>query len=241
MKPALVVVTILAVTSLPAQVQNYKPVTTEMLLNPSADDWLMYSRTYDAQRFSPLKQINRENVNQLSLAWSRGLAAGATETIPLVHNGVMYVVTPGAAVQALDAITGDLLWEYKRKLANPGQAASARTKTIAIFQGILVYTAPDSYVVGLDATTGEQRWQTKADDRGHTSGALVVEGLGRDRRNLHGRAACQLLYLGLRCRNRQRSLEVLYDSRARRSQPRHLGRRTRGKADRLNLGPARHL
>ena len=165
------------VPSLAAQVQNYKPVTTETLLNPSPDDWLMYSRTYDAQRFSPLNQINRQNVGQLSLAWSRGLAAGATETIPLVHNGVMYVVTPGAAVEALDATTGDLLWEYKRKLANAGQAASARTKTIAIFQDIVVYTAPDSYVVGLDATTGEQRWQTKADDRGHTSGALVVEGL----------------------------------------------------------------
>jgi alcohol dehydrogenase (cytochrome c) len=71
-----------AAASLPAQVQNYKPVTTEMLLNPSPDDWLMYSRTYDAQRFSPLKQINRQNVGQLSLAWSRGLAAGASETIP---------------------------------------------------------------------------------------------------------------------------------------------------------------
>jgi PQQ-dependent dehydrogenase (methanol/ethanol family) len=159
-----------------AQVQNYQPVTQDMLVNPSPNDWLMYSRTYDAQRFSPLTQINRQNVSQLGLAWSRGLGAGATETIPLVRNGVMYVVAPGAAVEALDATTGDLLWEYKRKLANPGQAASARTKTIAIYQDVVIYTAPDSYVVGLDARTGEQRWQTKADDRGHTSGALVVDG-----------------------------------------------------------------
>ncbi len=47
-----------------------------MLENPSPDDWLMYSRTYDAQRFSPLKQITRDNVGQLRMAWSRGLPRG---------------------------------------------------------------------------------------------------------------------------------------------------------------------
>src|SRR5689334_17819383 len=82
------------------QVQNYKPVTQQMLENPAPEDWLMYSRTYDAQRFSPLKQINRQNVGQLRLAWERGMADGQTETIPIVHNGVMYVVNPGAVVQA---------------------------------------------------------------------------------------------------------------------------------------------
>jgi alcohol dehydrogenase (cytochrome c) len=158
-----------------AQVQNYKPVTTEMLLNPSPEDWLMYSRTYDAQRFSPLKQINRQNVAQLHLAWERGMGQGQTETIPLVHNGVMYVVTPGAIVQALDAANGDLLWEYKRK-APANVAAQARTKNLAIYQDIVLYTAPDSYVVGLDARTGEQRWETKTDARGHTSGPIVVDG-----------------------------------------------------------------
>ena len=93
-----------------AQVQNFKPVTTEMLVNPSPSDWLMYSRTYDAQRYSPLNQINKQNVGRLRLAWTRGMAPGQTEPIPLVYNGVMYVVIPGAAVQAVDATTGDLLW-----------------------------------------------------------------------------------------------------------------------------------
>jgi alcohol dehydrogenase (cytochrome c) len=158
-----------------AQVQNFKPVTQQMLENPSPDDWLMYSRTYDAQRFSPLKQVTRDNVGQLRMAWSRGLPAGQTETIPLVHDGVMYVVVPGAIVQALDASTGDLLWEYKRKVP-AGVAAVARTKNLAIFQDVVLYTAPDSYVVGLDAKTGEQRWETKTDGRGHTSGPIVVEG-----------------------------------------------------------------
>src|SRR6202522_925655 len=166
-----------AVVPLFSQVQNYKPVTEQMLEHPSPDDWLMYSRTYDAQRFSPLKQINRENTGQLRMAWSRGLGAGQTETIPLVYNGVMYVVTPGAIVQALDAATGDLLWEYKRKVP-AGVAAMARTKNLAIYQDIVFYTAPDSYVVGLDARTGEMRWESKTDGRGHTSGPIVVDGKG---------------------------------------------------------------
>jgi len=159
-----------------AQVQNYKPVTQEELINPNPNDWLMYSRTYDAQRYSPLKQITRQNVGQLALAWTRGMPAGTSESVPLVRDGVMYVIAPGAAVQALNATNGDLLWEYKHKMANPGQATAARTKTIAIYQDMILYTAPDSNVVGLDAKTGEPRWQTKADQRGHTSGAIVVDG-----------------------------------------------------------------
>src|ERR1700730_5405850 len=99
-----------------AQVSRFSPVTKEMLETPGPEDWLMYSRTYDAQRYSPLKQITKQNVGELSLAWSRGMGPGVTETIPVVHGGVMYVVTPGAIIQALDATNGDLIWEYKRKV-----------------------------------------------------------------------------------------------------------------------------
>src|SRR6185312_16427853 len=121
---------------LTAQVQKYVPVTQQMLENPSPDDWLMFSRTYDAQRFSPLKQITKQNVGQLKMVWTRGIGAGQTETIPLVHNGVMYMIAPGAVVQALDAGTGDLLWEYKRKVA-ANVASQARPKGLAIFQDIV--------------------------------------------------------------------------------------------------------
>jgi len=158
-----------------AQVKNYKPVTQQMLENPSPNDWLMFSRTYDAQRYSPLNQINKQNIAQLRTVWTRGIGAGQTETIPLVHDGVMYVVLPGAIVQALDATNGDVIWEYKRKVA-ANVAAQARSKTLAIYQDIIAYTAPDSFVVGLDARTGEMRWETKTDTRGHTSGPIIVEG-----------------------------------------------------------------
>ena len=56
---------LLAIGAPGAQVSRFTPITNKMLLNPSPDDWLMYSRTYDAQRFSPLKQITRQNVGQL--------------------------------------------------------------------------------------------------------------------------------------------------------------------------------
>src|SRR5580658_8189469 len=156
-------------------VKDYVPVTQDMLLHPSPDDWLMYSRTYDAQRFSPLKQVNRANVSQLRMAWTRGLGPGTSETIPIVHNGVMYLVEPGAIVQALDATNGDLIWEYKRKVPTAA-GSTARTKALAIYQDVVLYTAPDGYVVGLDARTGEQRWETSTGEGQNTSGPIVVEG-----------------------------------------------------------------
>jgi alcohol dehydrogenase (cytochrome c) len=87
----------------------------------------------------------------------------------------MYVVEPGAIVQALDATNGDLLWEYKRKIPS-AQASGGRTKALAIYEDIVLYTAPDGFVVGLDARTGEQRWQTSSGPGANTSGPIVVEG-----------------------------------------------------------------
>src|SRR5215813_41487 len=175
-----------------AQVKDFVPVTDQLLLNPSPDGWLMFSRTYDAQRFSPLSQENKQNVSQLALAWSRGLGAGITETLPTVYKGVMYVNAPGGAVQALDATTGDLIWEYQRPAPAPpegaggrgggaGQGAGgafsqARSKTLAIYDDMIYYTAPDSYVIAIDARTGKLRWESKVDTRGHTSGPIIVEG-----------------------------------------------------------------
>ncbi len=154
-----------------AQVQNFKPVTEQELENPDPADWLMFSRTYDAQRYSPLNQINKENVGDLALAWSRGLTTGATETVPIVHDGVIYMIVPPANVVALDGTTGDLLWEYKNNARG-----GTRSKSLAIYGDIIAYTAPESKVIGLDATTGEVRWEVATDGRGHSSGPIIAEG-----------------------------------------------------------------
>jgi alcohol dehydrogenase (cytochrome c) len=149
-------------TPLAAQVADFKPVTREMLANPSPDDWLMLNRTYDEQRFSPLSAINRDNVGQLGLAWARGLPAGTNETIPIVHQGVMYVVSPGAAVLALDATSGDLIWEYSRDYPKEmidfiGAPTAARQKSLAIFEDMIFFETPEGFLVALDARTGKPR------------------------------------------------------------------------------------
>ncbi len=166
-----------------AQVKDFTPVTREMLLNPSPNDWLMFSRTYDNQRFSPLDQINRQNVGDLDMVWSRGMSPGIHEHIPLVYRGVMYVVNPVAVLQALDATNGDLIWEYRRKLPDDLRdfiSSPGRARNIAIYEDLVFYAAPDGYLLALDARTGELRWETKAHDyktrTRHTSGPIVVEG-----------------------------------------------------------------
>lgn len=157
-------------------IENFKPVTEAMLLNPSPNDWLWFSRTPDAQRYSPLDQINRDNVSQLSLAWAKGLPEGMTETIPTVYDGVMYLNLPGGDVAALDATTGDTIWTYKREYVNQGAGGSSRAKTLAIYEDMIYFTAPDETIVALDARDGSIRWEAPTDGRGNTTGAIVVEG-----------------------------------------------------------------
>ncbi len=157
------------------------PVTDAMLRDPDPSDWLMYSRTYDAQRFSPLAEINRDNVGSLALAWSKPLSSGQLEIIPLVYRGVMYLTTPGSRdggsrVIALDATTGETLWEYV-----PPNTASSRIKALAIYGDSIYYTAPapngePNPVIALDAATGQVRWQTPVSIETHTAGSVGVVG-----------------------------------------------------------------
>ena len=154
-----------------AQVREFVPVTGATLENPGPNDWLMYSRTYDAQRFSPLTQINRQNVAQLREVFKRDLGSGSQESIPIVYRGVMYLVAPGASVLALDATNGNLIWEHKR----PEGTGPSRTKALAIYEDLVLFTSPDGFVVGLDARTGAVRWETRSVGA-LISGVIVVDG-----------------------------------------------------------------
>src|SRR5579883_2062957 len=80
--------------------------------NPS--EWLMYWGGYHANRFRNLKQINDKNVGSLHLEWVYQMnSKGASETMPLVADGVMYISTPDAAAVAIDARSGRQLWRYQ--------------------------------------------------------------------------------------------------------------------------------
>ena len=94
---------------------DFVPVTDAMLQDPAPADWLMWRRTLNSWGYSPLDQIARENVGELRMVWSRALAAGSQQGTPLVYDGVMYMPNPGDVIQAIDAATGDLRWEYRRQ------------------------------------------------------------------------------------------------------------------------------
>jgi PQQ-dependent dehydrogenase (methanol/ethanol family) len=166
---AVLFLTVAALVVVSAQRPAFEPITDRTLLNPAAEDWIMYSRTYDAQRFSPLKQITRQNVGQLKEVFKIEFPSGQQESIPLVYRGVMYVFVPPNAVRAVDAATGQQIWEHKRP------SGASRVKTLALYDDMVYWTAPDGFVVALDAQTGAVRWETKSSG-GMTSGVIVVEG-----------------------------------------------------------------
>ena len=168
------------------QSPDFVPVTDEMLLNPSPDDWLMVHRTYDFQSFSPLDQINRDNVGDLRLAWMRAMDEGPQQIRPLVYDGVMYIAHPGSdgdRLQALDATTGDLIWDYQRTWPDDLREFSrfgGRTRNLAIYGDYIFHLSADAYLLAIDAQTGELAWESEmADYRDgitHSSGAMIIKG-----------------------------------------------------------------
>jgi len=159
------------------------PVTDALLKNPPAGEWLTWRRTYDDQGFSPLKQINKSNVAQLRSTWSWSLFPGANEATPLVHDGVIFVHSSGDHVQALDAVTGDLLWQYSRELPKPKTGFLNLVKrNIAIYGNHILLDTSDLHVVALDMKTGEVAWDHQVMDLdknprfGLTGGPIVAKG-----------------------------------------------------------------
>jgi alcohol dehydrogenase (cytochrome c) len=165
-----------------AQVKTIRPVTDDMLRNPPAADWLNWRRTYDGWGYSPLDQIKRQNVGQLQLAWSWAMQPGNQQTTPLVHDGVMYLANPGSTVQALNAATGDLLWEYRRDFpeATRAQHSIRALRGLSIYDDKIFVNTSDAHLVALDARTGDVVWDVQVADPArrfyYSAGALVVRG-----------------------------------------------------------------
>ncbi len=166
---------------------EFVPVTDEMLQAPAPDDWLMWRRTLDGWGYSPLDQIDRDNVGDLRMVWSRALSPGGRQQgTPLVYDGVLYMPNPSDVIQAIDAATGDLLWEYRRDLPDdacerimPGVCTTNRN--LAIYDDLIIDTSVDEYVFALDAQTGELVWETRVlDYRTHpanqSTGPIIANG-----------------------------------------------------------------
>src|ERR1700691_4264940 len=100
---------------MPMVLQKYQPVTAERLKQPEDGNWLMIRRTYDGWGYSPLDQITPENVARLRPAWGSTTGEGrAHEAAPIVNSGVLFITTPNNQVIAFDAVTGTILWRYRR-------------------------------------------------------------------------------------------------------------------------------
>ncbi len=147
---------------------------------PPVDSWLTYNGDYSGRRFSPLKILNTENVQNLSLAWTTRVINGAAghgvrlSATPLMSDGVLYFSSLDN-VWAIDARDGHEIWRYYRE--SKGDMPRTGNRGVGLYHGWLFFLTIDDYLVSLDAATGKQRWIVKVCDAKQyfiASGAPVI-------------------------------------------------------------------
>ena len=163
-----------------------RPVTDAELQEPSPDEWLMWRRTLDGWGYSPLDQVNRDNVADLQMVWSRALQPGRQQGTPLVRDGVLFMPNPRDIIQAIDAVTGDLIWEHRRDRPDDLGDYMIGTlidtnRNIAIHGELIIDTSMDDHIFALNAETGAVVWDTEILDyrvnpANQTSGPIVAGG-----------------------------------------------------------------
>ena len=163
---------------------GFVPVTDAMLNEPDPADWLTWRRTANGWGYSPLDRIDRDNVADLRMVWSRALTNGSQQATPLVYDGMMYMPNPDDVIQAIDAVTGDLLWEHRRSLPADVREfvkINSTNRNIVIYDNLIIDTTTDDYIIGLEAATGRQVWETrildyKTNPAHQTSGPIIANG-----------------------------------------------------------------
>ena len=165
---------------------DFVPVTDAMLQDPAPGDWLMWRRTLDGWGYSPLDQIDRDNVGELRMVWSRALTEGRQQGTPLAYGGVLYMPNPADVIQAIDAVTGDLVWEHRREVPDDigdyvFNTLWENNRNIAIYGSTILDTSADDHIFALDAETGRMVWETQVlDYQTHpatqSSGPIVADG-----------------------------------------------------------------
>lgn len=173
--------------SLVGDIKNFVPVTDAMLKTPPPGDWLMARRNYQAWSYSPLDEITRGNVKELKLAWSWSMNdAGSQQAMPLIHNGIMYLGNTGNMMQAIDAATGELLWENQVGPATIRGFGAVRN--IAIYNDKVFMATNDGRLVAFDARTGKVAWDTPVANpaSGFTNSSGPIVARGKVIQGLHG-------------------------------------------------------
>jgi alcohol dehydrogenase (cytochrome c) len=163
--------------------------TSEDLKNDekSTSDVLVYGMGYSAQRYSPLIQINKQNVNRLVPVWSYSLAdLQGGESFPIVKDGVIYITTHNSTA-AVDALTGKQIWrtlhDYPPETLRV-VCCGIVNRGAAMYEGLIIRALMDNRMIALDAKTGKEVWYTKSPDpvtyaNGYsmTGAPLIVNGM----------------------------------------------------------------
>ena len=147
---------------------NVPPVTQEQLnaADKNANDFLLTNGNYAQTRFYPGKQISRDNVKKLHVAWIfQTDVKESLETSPIVVDGVMFVTTSFSHVYALDAKTGQQLWHYAHKMGPiTVYCCGPNNRGVQVLNDRVYLATLDSKLIALSAKTGEVVWTTNIAD-----------------------------------------------------------------------------
>ena len=197
-------------------VKSFTPVTQEMLANPSADDWLMYSRTHDAQRFSPLNRSPGRMSASFARSSRRNWGRATGKHSDCATRACIYLARPAPASWRSMRRPARRSGSTSGRRAPAGRRRSPSTRTWCI------YSSPDGFFVALDAAYRCGEMGNEIERQSHLwCDCRRRQGVIRAR--LWNRAR-QLLHLGARCENRKRSVALLYRAGGRRAGGRNMGR-----------------
>jgi alcohol dehydrogenase (cytochrome c) len=159
-----------------------------MMRNPPPNDWLMLRHDTFASNFSALNQINRDNVNGLQLAYVWPMNEGGTnQPAPLEHNGTIFLNNTSGILQAIDAKSGNLVWEHRLN-------GNIAMRGMSLYQDKLFVATSDAHLVAINAANGTIAWDVlMPDGHGSSSGPLVANG-----KVIEGMGNCQA-YVEQKC------------------------------------------
>lgn len=155
------------------------PIDFTRIENPYPGDWLTYNGDLQANRFSPLTQIDTANVRHLALKWVFPIEHFGLELTPIVADGVMYVTGPNQAY-AVDALSGRTIWKYSRPRTQGlvGDASLGTNRGMAIYKDKVFMVTDNAHLIALDRVTGALVWENVMPEEpmkyGSTVSPLIV-------------------------------------------------------------------
>lgn len=126
-------------------------------------DWLTHGKSYKEQRYSELEQINKENLDELGLAWSIDLGTRrGIQATPIVVDGIMYLTGPWSVLWAIDTRKGAILWKFDPRVPReiaPKLCCDVVNRGVALYEGDIFIGAVDGRLISVNAVTGEKNWE----------------------------------------------------------------------------------